>query len=169
MKDWKNFYESRINSTYQDYFNDRYKVFIDLVNSLSGNEIMELGCGIGSVSKAVQRHGKSSFGFDISDDMVDLANRNLGDNRFFKGNIFNMEYPKDILKVSHGVLEHFSDNEIKEITRQCENSIHYVPLDKYKEPSFGDERLLSYEYWLKLVNPKAYILFNDGYDLAFIL
>jgi hypothetical protein len=130
---------------------------------------MELGCGIGSISKAVAKHGKSSYGFDISSDMVELANRNVGDNRFYIENIFTAELPSDILKVSHGVLEHFTDEQILSVTKRCNNSIHYVPLDKYKTPSFGDERLLPYQYWLDLVQPKAYFLFNKDHDLAFIL
>ena len=49
------------------------------------------------------------------------------------------------------------------------NSIHYVPLDKYEKPSFGDERLLPYKYWLDLVTPKCWMLFNDDHDLMFII
>lgn len=167
---WKEFYENRINSSYQNYFEKRYEEFIRQIYALSqSNTIMELGCGIGSVSKAVQKHGKTSFGFDISESMVELANKNLHDNRFNVGNIFETDFPKRYLKVSHGVLEHFSDTQIVSITERCQNSIHYVPLDKYVTPSFGDERLLPYEYWLDLVHPKAYFLFNNDHDLAFIL
>lgn len=167
---WKDFYKERINSSYQDYFNQRYKIMIDLAENLSSkNIIMELGCGIGSISKSLKSRGFNSFGFDISEDMVDLANRNLGDSRFYQGDIFKTEFPEDILKITHGVLEHFSDQEIKSICNRCKNSLHYVPLDKYKTPSFGDERLLSYQHWIELVNPKAYVLFNDDHDLIFIL
>ena len=47
------------------------------------------------------------------------------------------------------------------------NSIHYVPLDKYEVPSYGDERLLPYEFWLDMLKPKEWALFNDGHDLTF--
>lgn len=164
---WNEFYENRINSGYQDYFNERYAQFIQTVDVLSPNgQFMELGCGIGSVSKALPH--KNTFGFDLSPDMVELANKNVG-NRFYVGNIFETKFPEDVLKVSHGVLEHFSDEQIVSITQRCQNSIHYVPLDKYVTPSFGDERLLPYEFWLDLVKPTAYFLFNDKHDLAFIL
>jgi hypothetical protein len=39
-----------------------------------------------------------------------------------------------------------------------------VPGEKYKEPSFGDERLLSIEKWMDL-NPTDIIEFNEGFDL----
>lgn len=37
-----------------------------------------------------------------------------------------------------------------------------------KEPSFGDERLLSPDYWLSNFKPQEHILFNDGHDLAMV-
>lgn len=170
MKKWKDFYKNRVNSSYQNYFDKRYELFIKMIITLSNsNMIMELGCGIGSISKAVQKYGQLSYGFDISYDMVELANENLNDNRFYVDNIFETEFPNNVLKVSHGVLEHFSDEQIISITERCQKSIHYVPLDKYINPSFGDERLLPYEHWLDLVKPKAYQLFNDNHDLMFIL
>lgn len=165
---WSKFYEDRINSTYQDYFNQRYAQFIQTVDILSPKgEFIELGCGIGSVSKALPN--KYGHGFDSSPEMVRLANKNLNDVRFWVADIFKESYFEDTLKVSHGVLEHFTDEQIVSITQRCQNSIHYVPLDKYVTPSFGDERLLPYEFWLELVKPNAYFLFNDNHDLAFIL
>ena len=51
---WIDFYKQRVNSSYQDYFNNRYEPFLDVVKKLSNhNGIFELGCGIGSVSKAI--------------------------------------------------------------------------------------------------------------------
>lgn len=166
--DWYTFYENRINSTYQDYFELRYEPFLDLIRQLKNtNGIFELGCGIGSISKAIQGCFQ---GIDSDPMMVKLANENTNSNNFYQADIFEMEIPPStVLKVSHGVLEHFNDDQITDIVERCGNSIHYVPLDKYKTPSFGDERLLPYQYWLDLVTPKAHILFNDDHDLAFII
>lgn len=167
MSNWGNFYAQRINSTYQDYFNTRYDAFLRLVEELSNEKgIFELGCGIGSVSKALNLPFK---GVDISTEMVRLANENTNSNNFYTKSIFDVEFEKGLTYVSHGVLEHFKDEDIVKITNKFAQSIHYVPLDKYKTPSFGDERLLPYEYWLELVNPVAYKLFNDNHDLLFIL
>lgn len=51
---WVDFYKDRVNSTYEDYFVDRYKPFLDKVKNFANSKgIFELGCGIGSVSKVL--------------------------------------------------------------------------------------------------------------------
>lgn len=166
-KEWFDFYKNRINSGYQEYFNERYEVFLKVLNDLrTDNGIFELGCGIGSVSKAV---GGQFWGIDLSPEMVLLANENTSTHNFFKGDIFNYEVDDTLLKVTHGVLEHFSDDDIVYLCQKYPNSVHYVPLDKYVTPSFGDERLLPYEHWIELVKPKYFEVFNDGHDLVFSL
>ncbi|TXI86971.1 MAG: class I SAM-dependent methyltransferase [Chryseobacterium sp.] len=165
--DWYTFYANRVNSTYQDYFEKRYAPFIEVIPQLKGSDgIFELGCGIGSVSKAV---GGKFKGIDNDPLMVMLANQNTNSNNFYQADIFEVKAPHSTLKVSHGVLEHFSDVDIQTICELNPNSIHYVPLDKYVTQSFGDERLLPYEYWLELVNPISWMLFNDDHDLMFLL
>lgn len=167
MNDWNGFYKQRINSTYQEYFEARYKLFLEFIKMQNNNTIKELGCGIGSVSKALMKEGFNCSGFDICEKMVWLSNENTNTTNFYKGDIFDAKVPVDVLGVSHGVLEHFSDEQIQLICSQNKNSIHYVPLDKYKTPSFGDERLLPYQHWIDLVNPREFILFNDGFDFCF--
>lgn len=165
--DWYNFYEARINSSYQQYFERRYEPFLEVINQLKTSQgIFELGCGIGSVSKAI---GGKFEGVDLNLGMVMLANQNTQTESFKQGDIFDTLVEVSTLKVTHGVLEHFDDEQIQTICEMNPNSIHYVPLDKYKTPSFGDERLLPYEYWLELVCPVTWMLFNDDHDLMFIL
>lgn len=165
--DWYTFYANRVNSGYQAYFEKQYEPFLDIINQLKTDEgIFELGCGIGSVSKAI---GGKFRGIDNDCMMVKLANQNTQSFNFYQDCIFEIDIPKTMLKVTHGVLEHFQDDQITDIIERCTNSIHYVPLDKWETPSFGDERLLPYQYWLDLTTPKSYILFNDDKDLAFII
>lgn len=163
---WAEFYKSRVNSErYFNHFNKKYKPFLEMILSTGDNFIFEAGCGIGSVSKALQEHLITSTGIDLDEEIVKLANENLGSDRFQQHDIFKMT--TYVLTVTHGVLEHFSDEDILKILSRYPNSVHYVPLDKYENPSYGDERLLSVEYWLELVKPVEHIIFNDGYDLAF--
>lgn len=165
--DWYTFYANRINSTYQDYFNQQYAPFIEVIQQVRGMKVIqELGCGIGSVSKAV---GGNFKGFDIDPLMVKLANQNTNTFNFHTQSIFEAEFDPLAVKVTHGVLEHFTDHEIVSILERCENSVHYVPLDKWETPSFGDERLLPYQYWLDLTTPKMWVLFNDDKDLLFVI
>lgn len=166
---WLSFYKDRINSSYQEYFEERYKPFLDYIKSQNKNHIQELGCGIGSISKALRKQGFTCEGIDLSHNMVNLANKNIGEEIFKQGDLLKLNFNclSNTLSVSHGVLEHFSDKDIIKITNKALGSIHYVPLDKYVTPSFGDERLLPYEYWLELVKPQDYFLFNDEKDLCF--
>lgn len=99
--------------------------------------------------------------------------RYLADKPFFysKESILNPKFfePNTIV-VTHGVLEHFSQEEVRTVisTYNDENVIfqaHYVPTDGYKEPSFGDERLLPVSEWIELLAPDYYIVDNNGLDL----
>jgi len=71
---------------------------------------------------------------------------------------------------SHGVLEHFSNRDIKKITSGIAKAgidqIHYVPTNKYKTPSFGDERLLTSSTWQRLLPNAKITVFNHGLDLC---
>jgi len=78
------------------------------------------------------------------------------------------EYPTVV--VTHGVLEHFEDEDIIAIMetykdRNVRFHAHYVPTDKYEKPSFGDERLMPVSKWVSLTNPDYYIVDNAGCDL----
>lgn len=162
---WKDFYKDRVNSPYQTYFETKYKDFLDYILKHKEVVMVEAGCGIGSVSKFLHKHGKVVDGFDLCPEMVKLANINTGTNAFFQKDLF--EYKSQFLTITHGVLEHFDDDKIIEFTKLYPYSINYVPLDKYITPSFGDERLLSSQYWIDLLQPVEHFVFNDGLDLCF--
>lgn len=165
--DWVNFYKDRVNSSYQSYFNQRYRVFIEAILSLSqGRTIVDGGCAIGSVSKSLP--GLPRYGFDLNEEMVNLAKKNVSDVDFFVRSIFDYLPSNNDLLVTHGLLEHFDDKEILDVVDRPTSSVHYVPLDKYKSPSFGDERLLSADFWISLTNPTQVLRFNKGYDLCLI-
>ncbi len=164
---WFKHYKDRINSSYQNYFEKRYKPFLNMIIKQNNKNVIEMGCGIGSVSKYLLKQGYNCSGYDISPSMVTLANLNTGVIIFKEDDIFTHKMNNRSLGVSHGVLEHFKDEQIVHVCNSNPGSIHYVPLDKYKTPSFGDERLLPLEYWLNLVKPHSFEVFNDCHDLVF--
>lgn len=93
--DWYKFYAARINSTYQQYFEQRYEPFLDAIKQLKYSQgILELGCGIGSVSKAV---GGKYEGFDIDPMMAMLANKNTQSQNFRQGDIFKDDWEHSTL------------------------------------------------------------------------
>ena len=173
-KNWDEFYAIRVNSSYQDYFEKRY----DVINSFNPRVVREEGIGIGSVSKAINKTKEIfTYGFDNNKRVLKLCEENTPETYTYYDCIVNTDKSayksiKTDLVVTHGVLEHFSDYNIKKIINRhrSENikTVHYVPLNKYVKPSFGDKRLLPYEHWLDLVQPKDFLLFNDNHDLLLI-
>lgn len=166
---WHEFYKNRINSTYQNYFEYRYHPFLNAVlHKCNGGTIIDAGCGIGSVSKYLRKYRRDTLGFDMCPDMVKLSKENVPDGRFIQGDLLTGPVTTN-LTVTHGVLEHFTDEQIQGVLERYPNSIHYVPLQGYPEQSFGDERLLPMEYWVERFNLKEYDTFNNGLDLYFLI
>jgi len=158
---------------YKNHINRRYKVFIDFIkdriNKLSDEKnIHEAACGCANISYALKNLGASVSISDICPDMLNLAKQNM-DCESYLLNAKADKFPSGALMYSHGLLEHFNDEDIKDIIknqlRYCKELVHYVPGEKYKKPSFGDERLLSKNYWGRLCRPHKIIGFNNGYDL----
>ena len=99
-----------------------------------------------------------------------LARENCPQAQIYFFDIAKKIVSKSDVIFGHGVLEHFSDEEcVKIVSQQRENArvkvVHYVPLDKYVTPSFGDERLLPAFHWVSLLSPTRVWVENDGYDL----
>jgi 2-polyprenyl-3-methyl-5-hydroxy-6-metoxy-1,4-benzoquinol methylase len=158
MSRWSNFYQSRINSTYQDYFEQKYFPLLDFVKNFT--TVREEGIGIGSISKFLLKQNINVSGFDLCPEMLQLCKENNPKLNCYQGDIFSSLHEQVDIVVSHGVLEHFSDEDIKRILNRYkwnkQPNVHYVPLDGYKIPSFGDERLLSWKHWVRTFNPTSY-------------
>lgn len=179
---WVKFYKDRVASEeYENKFRNKYSLFLEVIKSLSlGGMVKEEGIGIGSVSKALMNMGINKdqlYGSDIDKDMITLCSINL-DNRvkIFREDIFSVskKYTSNTNVIcTHGVLEHFSDQQIHNIlyshrVTPAKFGVHYVPTDMYPEPSFGDERLLPIEHWIRTFNPFHYYVDNHGKDLYLI-
>jgi SAM-dependent methyltransferase len=138
---------------------------------------VESGCGIGTISK-ILAHRKSAkyILYDKCPKMVELCQMNIKTNPtvlILQDDITtSLLKPNSDLIFGHGVLEHFTDNDIAKILNLqillSKYVVHYVPSAKYTSPSFGDERLLSKFTWQLRFKPDHIIEFNDGYDLILI-
>ncbi|RHV96955.1 class I SAM-dependent methyltransferase [Odoribacter sp. OF09-27XD] len=201
MSKWADYYKDRVNNKkYEDAFRRKYDLFLGYIakridssiNRKTGFRkinIKEEGCGIGTVSKLVGSFfAPYLFIFsDIDPEMIKLCdiNNSLHSPDFVRNEIKSNFLVEDILSsdktyvpnsfvVTHGVLEHFSTEDVKSIIDGYNSNdlvtghIHYVPTDKYTTPSFGDERLCSVDEWVDLVNPTRYIIDNCGKDLYLI-
>ena len=179
---WAQFYINRLNDDYYHHVCTRYRPFLNEVLRYiqRGSSIVELGCGMGNVSRFLLQNSDVKFKATMIDNdfaMIWLSLANL--NKFDPNALGRTAYliHGDILKScpladvvhSHGVLEHFSDEQIRTVIeiqkKACNTLIHYVPSYKYMTPSFGDERLMTPEQWKAICNPTEIIEFNDGYDL----
>jgi len=176
-RSWYEFYKNKCNEQYYQYICSKYYRFIyEIFEHLKDNmSIGEFGCGIGNITKMLIKYNPYSFHnlIDSSSSILDLANNHLrntnGRYDLTQWDILEPYKIKFDLIHSHGVLEHFSNQDItKIINNQLAISpllIHYVPSDKYDYKSFGDERLLPKEYWRREFKPTEIIEFNNGYDL----
>jgi cyclopropane fatty-acyl-phospholipid synthase-like methyltransferase len=175
MSEWSEYYKKRVGDSYPAHCKIKYKAFIDELHSL--NHISEEGCGIATISKIVyHKSRKKHTAFDLCPEQLNLARVNIGDRKIdlVQGSILNFQYvdnEPDII-FSHGVLEHFNDEDIKRIIHRqrftAKKVVHYVPLEGWKTPSFGDERLLPLQYWIDLVKPTRTIEFNNGLDAVLV-
>jgi len=172
MNEWATFYKDRLNESYYKHINKRYSPFIkEIKRNLSKDlTVVELGCGIGSISRSLKSSKCKLICVDNNSSMLKMSKRNkLSHAIFIKQDITKSYKIKADIAHSHGVLEHFSDEQIRKIIKiqkkQYKTLIHYVPSKKYKNPSFGDERLMTVNQWKRICNPDEIIEFNNGYDL----
>lgn len=86
--------------------------FLGTIASLSGNRILDIGCGAGEISLALarQRHDAEVLGVDISPDLIGTARQRAADNprlRFIEADAATWqgnEFEPDLLVSRHGVM-----------------------------------------------------------------
>lgn len=173
---WADFYRDRVNQSYFEHIQRKYEPFINAIADevLPAMKVVELGCGIGSITKALimkQRMVEYCV-VDSDKEMLALTHNNLNMSgmqvKYLLSDIRQDCWWGDVAH-SHGVLEHFSNEDIRAIIKkqreQYEVLLHYVPSYLYVEPSFGDERLMTPENWHDICKPDEIIEFNGGFDL----
>lgn len=184
MSKWSEFYQGRVNSErYEFHFATKYKPFLDVIESMSlpGEIYLDAGCGIGSTSKQLFKRG-----LGVQHLLVDSCVHQLNNAMDNLRGAFTVPGEYDLVVEqpnfgssfvhSHGVLEHFTDTQIRfilnnihrTVTTSQLKSVHYVPGDGYTTPSFGDERLMSALEWDRICKPTQILEFNDSKDLILI-
>lgn len=175
MSQWSDFYAGRVGKGYADYCKRRYAQFLAYLTSCDkSTTFREEGCGIGTISRILLENNFYNLElFDLDPEQVELAKTYTHNSvPVYQGNILAYHQPVDVI-FSHGVIEHFSDEQIECIlNRQLvvanHRVVHYVPTDGYDTPTFGDERLMPVEWWVDKFNPTEWHTFNDGKDLVLI-
>jgi trans-aconitate methyltransferase len=185
MSRWSDFYKDRLNEGYENYVRNRYAPFIQEIISHPYHFIEEHGCGPGFITKIIrQDYPKDDvlyYMYDNDTDILELTKQNLEWNKHSRDILIQQHDLKKYSQMlpryvdvifSHGVLEHFDDNTIREVINmqltRGKTLIHYVPSNKYEIPSFGDERLMSPKEWKNICQPTEIKEFNNGFDLILI-
>jgi SAM-dependent methyltransferase len=202
MLSWYEIYRSRMCEAYVNHVRDKYDEFIGCIsNTERAMNFIEIGCGAGNITKILRERNSSKDArfwlIDNCEKMLGLARENneedsrcmfelqsVIDSEVYasikKNNVprTNTIVPAKTVVHSHGLLEHFNDNDISTIINNSltisDEQVHYVPGIKYDVPSRGDERLMSKDQWSDILrqslsaNPRYTFNifdFNDGYDL----
>ncbi len=170
MKAWNEFYKEWTVKDYKQHIR-AWSGFCNRVAAYTPkNElILEVGFGTGQMSIYLSKLGYNVFALDKSRVQKERADRLARELKvsphFMNVDIFKLIHRKEEFRrfwknqfhtvFSQGFLEHFSDNDIKrlfDIQFAMGKVVAFsVPLDKFGHQSRGDERLLSKEYWRKLV------------------
>ncbi len=53
----------------------RQKLVLNYIGDVNGKRIQDIGCGVGRISNLLEEKGASITGFDISSEVIDLANK----------------------------------------------------------------------------------------------
>jgi len=170
MKDWYDIYLEEIKlkkniQNYVDYKIKNKKKLIKLIKKYAKNKkIMEAGCGTGIISTYMSSIGYDVYEVDINDKILNLAKEISLDYikttspTFIRKNLLELDFKKKEFDVifSNGVLEHFSDDDIKKIlTLELEQSSYVIvgiPTKFFndEEALYGDERFLELKHWRNL-------------------
>lgn len=180
MSAWKTFYAGREGHSYREYVRERYAPFIHAIASRLNTRdlVMELGTGTGTITSllaAPSWEQRRCAATDVDPEMIQVAKqrmKDLGlDVSVYREDALD-ETSRTLADVvhSHGMLEHFSDDDIRSIIDKYKCArvqVHYVP-GMYGEPTFGDERLMPVQAWWDIAKPDQIITFNGGLDYALI-
>lgn len=172
MKKWSTIYSNNIKKLggpkkYLDY---KIKEKTLLINKIIEyckpyKNILEAGCGTGVMSTYLANKGFDVTAVDNEQGMLSIA-RKISKNYtkrpiFVKQDINKLNFPRNHFGVvfSHGVLEHFNDDQIVSLLKQqlkiSHTLIFSIPtnyLDEKKNRYYGNERFLSFNKWKYLIS-----------------
>jgi len=188
MSEWDEQYEKVITNMFgglDNYLSAKLKVRRPMINQVvkhagtvgSGKPIIECGAGTGKLSAFFAHLGYDAFAIDIDDSMLQVA-KEMSDKisptnpvKLMNADIKNIPFDDKYFSVahSHGVLEHFSDAEIREIIREelriADTVVLGAPSPYFaeEEKMHGDERYLPRKKWRELiVGSNANIIAETG-------
>jgi glycosyltransferase involved in cell wall biosynthesis/Tfp pilus assembly protein PilF len=167
MQSWAQYYERRTNFDEHVAAPHIRRLLGCIVKSWQGGEVLEVGCGTGFLSIWLSRIGIPVTAIDRDPDLIaggKAANGALGASvNFMEGDAFTLcdqfEDRQFEIIFHQGVLEHFTDDDIRKLMQQqlqiADKVLFSVPSAFYPQQDFGDERLMTLEEWREILEPFA--------------
>ncbi|HTL70358.1 MAG TPA: class I SAM-dependent methyltransferase [Candidatus Eisenbacteria bacterium] len=158
---WGHFYADSGTPEYYRRHVEIHKTFLDRVEEGKPRRVLEAGCGSGIMSVYFSKKGIETTALDRDREVLAKAKQSgeaLGGRAVYReGNIFKLPFSDGTFDAafSQGVLEHFSDDDIRRAVREqlrvARRVWISVPSKYYNHRDFGDERLLTDKEWKKIL------------------
>lgn len=182
MVDLKEFYNNRVNSLKdtehlrhvghtqngkaisQNALENLLKTIAQQLDLTSNDHLLDLCCGNGLITKDLSRNCKNSVGIDLSENMIEIAQKYYADPKinYYVGDIselgkilpLNTKFTKVII---FGALQHFSkndfpnllDNILKVSTKEAKIVFGFIPNIKHKWTFYDSWKKRILYFWRK--------------------
>ncbi len=182
MFSFRDYYLKRINEAggLENYISIKAKEKKPLFDKIKKNnpkKIIEAGCGSSINLIILAKEGYECIGIDKDPDMIKLS-KELADRAGVKltlkcADILKSEKIKSDVVFSHGVLEHFKDEDIVKMLnaelKMAPKVVLSVPGDYFTQDKAieGNERFLSKRYWKELLK-KTEGRLSESFDYMFL-
>lgn len=166
--EWEEYYKEPVSLVrFIDKITGFQKPYIEVIKKYgSGKRGLEAGCAEGMTSIYLSHLGYEILGIDNNSKLIEKAKEaNVylrGNARFAVHDIFSIDTLDDKFDFtfSHGVMEHFSEEDIKILVdkqlKVASRVIFSVPSKRYGKKDFGNENLWTYKHWLHILS--GYVL-----------
>lgn len=92
---------------------------MDLIDADKNSTVLDLGCGNGALTKALQEKGYAVKGMDASKELLDIARKNYPDIEFVQGDATHFEFPEPFDVVFSNAVFHWIDKECQQDMLKC--------------------------------------------------
>lgn len=163
MTGWADYYGNQV--TPDLYIRNLYgqREFLQAIIETKAKRILEVGAGTGTMSIFLSQLGRSVVTLDNDPQLIELARQTKdqlgGRNEIVPGDALHLPFPDNSfdLVFHQGLLEHFSDEQIRGLIREhlrvAPVVLVSVPNNFYPRKDFGDERLMSKRQWEQILAP----------------
>lgn len=92
---------------------------MDLIDADKNSTVLDLGCGNGALTKALQEKGYAVKGIDASKELLDIARKNYPDIEFVLGDATHFQFPEPFDVVFSNAVFHWIDKGRQQDMLKC--------------------------------------------------